>query len=316
MTKIGVLRDVSPRDAWSHEAMDFTPWLADNLSILGQELGIQLEFESKETSVGGYFADIVARCPQDDRVVLIENQLEKSNHGHLGQLMTYIAGTDAQIIVWIATDFSEPHLAALKWLNEHTVDPFAFFAVRLRVVRIGESDPAPMFEVLERPNNWERQMHAVQRESRSQSPRAAQRQAYWMKLISICPELERYGITLNGSSSQWLEPDGVSDLVISIYLAVDGVGLFLRGPRGSTPADILQRFEGVSDRFKELVGGEMKEATASSHPVCFMKTDTTDPANWEKAALWQSEKAKVWLKATSEVFAGDNAPDVPSRPNT
>lgn len=303
MSNIGLLTDISPREAWSHEAIDFTPWLAENLAVLGEGLGIQLEFESKETSVGGYFADIVARCPQDDRVVLIENQLEKSNHGHLGQVMTYLAGTDAQIIVWIATDFSEPHLAALKWLNEHTVDPFAFFAVRLRVVRIGGSDPAPMFEVLERPNNWERQMHAVQRENRTQSPRASQRQAYWSKLVSICPELENQGITLNGSSSQWLVPDDVSCFVISIYIAIDGVGLFLRGPRGSTPADVFERFEAMSDRFKQLVGGEMKDATASSHPVCFLKIDTTKSENWEKAALWQCEKAMLWLQATSEVFA-------------
>ena len=307
MNNIGLLRDISPRDAWSHEAMDFTPWLAENLAALSEELGIQLEFESKETSVGGYFADIVARCPQDGRIVLIENQLEKSNHGHLGQVMTYLAGTDAQIIVWIATNFSEPHLAALKWLNKHTVDPFAFFAVRLRVVRIGESNPAPLFEVLERPNNWERQMQAVQRESRSRSPRASQRQAYWSKLVSICPQLEKRGIALNGSSSQWLVPDDVSGLVISVYLAIDGVGLFLRGPRGSTPADILERFEAVSDRFKELVGGEMEDATASSHPVCFLKIDTTDPANWEEAALWQCEKARVWLQATSDVFADNTA---------
>lgn len=221
--------------------------------------------------------------------------------------MTYIAGTDAQIIIWIATNFSEPHLAALKWLNEHTVDPFAFFAVRLRVVCIGESDPAPMFEVLERPNNWERQMHAAQRESRSQSPRASQRKAYWSKLVSICPELEKRGITLNGSSSQWLVPDDVSDLVISIYFAIDGVGLALRGLRGRTSADILERFEVMSDRFKELVGGEMTDATASSHPGYFIKIDTTDPANWENAALWHCEKARMWLQATSEVFADNSA---------
>ena len=116
MTGIGKLRNVSPREAWTHEALDFTPWLCENLALLGEEIGIELEYESRETAVGSYFADIVARCPQDDRVVLIENQLERGNHQHLGQLMTYIAGTDAEIIVWIATDFSEPHLAAINQL--------------------------------------------------------------------------------------------------------------------------------------------------------------------------------------------------------
>lgn len=306
VNSIGVLTSVSPREAWSHEATDFTPWLAENLAVLGEELGIQLEFESKETRVGSFFADIVARCPQDDRVVLIENQLEKSDHGHLGQLMTYLAGTDAKIIVWIATDFSEPHLAALKWLNEHTADPFAFFAVRLRVVRIGDSDPAPMFEVVERPNCWERQMNAVQRASRSQSSRASQRQAYWNELVSTCPELEKRGVRVNGSASQWLQPNNVSGLVVSIYLAVDGVGLFVRGPRGSSTVDVFGRLEASSGRFREFVGDDLIDGTDTSYPSCFMKVDTTDPANWDKAMNWHCEKAMKWLQALSEIFALDD----------
>ncbi len=110
-------------------------------------------------------------------------------------------------------------------------------------------------------------------------------------------------------------PDDVSDLVISIYFAVDSVGLFLRGPRGSTHADIVERFEGVSDRFKELVGGEMTDATASAHPGYFTKIDTTDPANWEKAADWHRDKAKMWLQATSEVFADNSVGSRHPSPN-
>ena len=302
MSTIGELRTVSPRDAWTHEALDFTPWLAENLSALGKELAVDLEFESKETSVGGYYADIVARCPQDDRIVLIENQLEKSNHQHLGQVMTYIAGTDAQIVVWVATEFSEPHLAALKWLNEHTVEPFAFFAVRLRVVRIGDSDPAPMFEVLERPNNWERQMHAEQREKRTRSRRAADRSAFWAMLLGHRPEFAERGVTANGSSSQWLKPDNVSDLLVSIYIAMDGVGLFLRGHRGSTPADVLERFNPRAEKFKKLVGKEFSEPTTSAHPGLAYKTDMTNQDNWGEAAEWLCDQAQAWLNATTETF--------------
>lgn len=303
MSKIGFLKDISPREAWSHEAIEFTPWLADNLAILGEELGIQLEFESKEKLIGGYFADIVARCPQDDRIVLIENQLEKSNHGHLGQVMTYIAGTDAQIVVWIATDFSEPHLAALKWLNEHTVDPFEFFAVRLRVVRIGDSDPAPMFEVLERPNNWERQMHAEQREKRSQSRRAEDRTAFWQRVVEYSPEfLSSHGLIPNGAASQWLVPDKAPNLVVSIYIALTGVGVFLRGRRGSTPADILKIFEPEQARFKELVENEMYDPSSSKHPGLSLEIDMTDQDNWHEAIEWLCRKAQVWLAATDQVF--------------
>lgn len=306
MSNIGFLRDVSPREAWSHEAIDFTPWLAENLSVLGEELGIELEFESKERSVGGYFADIVATCPHDDRIVLIENQLEKSNHGHLGQVMTYIAGTDAQIIVWIATDFSEPHLAAIKWLNEHTVEPFAFFAVRLRVVRIGESDPAPMFEVLERPNNWERQMHAEQREKRTRSRRADDRTAYWQQFLEKNPDFAELGVSPNGSASQWLALDAVPDMHISIYFALGGVGVFLRGLRGSTPADIFERFQPHANEFKNMLGDVGDAATwggtTSSHPGVSLKLDMTDRENWEQAIAWQGETAEKWIAATQAIF--------------
>lgn len=302
MTAIGKLRNVSPREAWTHEALDFTPWLCENLGLLGEEIGIELEYESRETAVGSYFADIVARCPQDDRVVLIENQLERGNHQHLGQLMTYIAGTDAEIIVWIATDFSEPHLAAIKWLNEHTVAPFAFFAVRLRVLRIDDSNPAPMFEVLERPNTWERQMHAEQRERRSQSPRAAERLAYWELVLERMPEFEARGVIPNGSSSQWLTPDGVSNIVISIYMAVEGVGVFLRGRRGTTAAEILEAFSPHAQRFSEMVGGNVSVPTETAHPACNFKVDMTDRANWDAAVSWQLETAQKWLRAASEIF--------------
>ena len=97
----------------------------------------------------------------DDSVILIENQLEQTDHTHLGQIMTYLAGLDAKTVVWIAPSFREPHLSAIRWLNEHTADGFSFFALKARVVRIGDSPFAPMFEVVEQPNLWDRQIEAA-----------------------------------------------------------------------------------------------------------------------------------------------------------
>lgn len=145
----GTLEDIEARRAWAHEAHVFTPWLADNLDRLSQAVGIPLELTGREVSVGRYSADILATNPVDGSVVLIENQLEPSDHTHLGQIMTYLAGLEAQVMIWIAPTFREEHLSALRWLNQHTAENFAFFAVRLRVVRIANSPLAPLFDVLE-----------------------------------------------------------------------------------------------------------------------------------------------------------------------
>ena len=160
--KLGRLERVDVRKAWSHEAQDFTPWLADNLGRLSSQLGIDLELEGTEVEVGSYRADIVARVPQTDDRVLIENQLELANLQHLGQVLAYLAGLEAKIVVWIAKGFKDEHLSAIRWLNEHTVAPFAFFAVQVGVVQIADSQLAPVFEVLERPNDWNRQVQSSQ----------------------------------------------------------------------------------------------------------------------------------------------------------
>ena len=127
--KLGTLERVDVRKAWPHEAMDFTPWLAENLNRLAAELGLELELEDTEKHVGPYRADIVARVPLTDDRVLIENQLEWANLQHLGQVLAYLAGLEAKIVVWIATGFLDEHRTAIRWLNEHTVGGFAFFAV-------------------------------------------------------------------------------------------------------------------------------------------------------------------------------------------
>jgi adenine-specific DNA-methyltransferase len=165
MTRFATLDDVPLQEAWGHEAHDFTPWLAENLGRLSEAIGIPLELTDTEVAVESFSADILARNPQDDSVVLIENQFKPSDHGHLGQIMTYLAGLSAHTIIWIAPYFREPHLSAIRWLNEHTEEPFAFFAVKLRVVRIENSPLVPLFEVIERPNHWDRQVQETARQA-------------------------------------------------------------------------------------------------------------------------------------------------------
>ncbi len=149
---IGTLTNVNVREVWPNEASDFTPWLAANLEQLAEAIGMPLTAEATEVEVDGFYADIVAVNPDTGKRVLIENQLETTDHKHLGQILTYLSGLDAETVIWIAPEFHSAHLSAIRCLNERTVEPTAFVAVRIRAIRIGEATPiAPLFEVMENP---------------------------------------------------------------------------------------------------------------------------------------------------------------------
>lgn len=149
------LEEVELREIWPDEAQDFTPWLAkkENLALLGETLGLELEPEDKEISVGDFQADILCKN-EDDTWVVIENQLEETNHNHLGQILTYAAGLDAHTVIWIAKKFRDEHRAALDRQNEITDDQFSYFGVEIKVWKIEKSKPAPRFEIVSKPNDW------------------------------------------------------------------------------------------------------------------------------------------------------------------
>lgn len=154
--KLGKIETVELREIWKSEAKDFTPWLAEeeHIKLLGDTLGMDLEVQSQEEAVGPFRADILCLNTVDDSYVLIENQLEKTDHTHLGQLLTYAAGLDAVSIVWISPNFTEEHRATLDWLNRKTDDTINFFGVEVEIFKIGESLPAPLFTLVSKPNEW------------------------------------------------------------------------------------------------------------------------------------------------------------------
>ena len=156
--EIGRIEEVNIREVWRHEANEFTPWLADNLELLGEELGLDLVLDRTEAAVGRYALDILAKDANRDAVVAIENQIEGTDHSHLGQLLTYAAGTKARIVIWIATEFRDEHRAALDWLNEGTGESLDFFGVEVRAVRIRNSVPAPLFRLAAAPNMWSKEV--------------------------------------------------------------------------------------------------------------------------------------------------------------
>jgi len=151
---LGKLEHVDARTIWLSEARDFTPWLAQNLGLLGEALGLDLELVQMEAPVGNYACDIEAKENGSGRRVIIENQLESTDHTHLGQLLTYAAGLDAAVIVWISTGVREEHREAIDFLNRHTREAVDFFAIALELVRIDSSSPAVVFRLAASPNAW------------------------------------------------------------------------------------------------------------------------------------------------------------------
>ena len=159
--ELGSIENVNPRKVWPNEASDFTPWLAEHIDSLGEALGLDIEVTQTEAAVGAFSLDILGKVSGTDDIVIIENQLAQTDHGHLGQLMAYAAGLDAKIVVWVSPDIREEHRDAIRWLNEHTTTSVGFFAVRLEVWQIGDSLRAPRFDVIAEPSNFQRDIVQV-----------------------------------------------------------------------------------------------------------------------------------------------------------
>lgn len=189
---LGKLVKVDLRQVWQNEASDFTPWLAkpENLEALSETLRMQLQPIGTEHKVGEYRADLLCKDEGSltNKYVLIENQLEKTNHSHLGQILTYAAGLDAEVIIWIASKFSEEHRAALDFLNSITAENFRFFGLEVELWRIGNSDPAPKFNIVSQPNGWSKTIKEIASRNDEVSETKQQQHEYWVDFKEFVEE--------------------------------------------------------------------------------------------------------------------------------
>lgn len=157
------LTEIDLREVWGHEATEFTSWLAqqENLDLLSEEIGVDIKLVQTEANVGRFSVDILAEEESSGRKIIIENQLEDTNHDHLGKIITYASGYDAKIIIWIVRDVREEHQKAVEWLNEHTDEQISFFLIKIELWQIEGSNPAPKFEIIVSPNEWAKAIKTV-----------------------------------------------------------------------------------------------------------------------------------------------------------
>ena len=302
----GNLVSVELRDAWPHEANDFTPWLCNNLEHLSRVIEIPLELVGAEVGVEEFSADIRARNPIDDTGVLIENQLEHSDHAHLGQILTYLAGLKSRTVVWIAREFSPAHLSALRWLNDHTSDQFAFFAVQVKVVRIGDSDMAPVFEVRERPSEWDRYVQSVSAETSELSEIQKFRRDFWAFYRERYPDdLDIRPGFRNSNAYDLIEGLGVW---LSLYLApsTNSVGLYISGFDrrlvGESPDDLREILLPYEEQVRAELGIELEIDGSTRHFAgkSMRDIEPMDRDNWARISDWFHENLAAYRRALSQ----------------
>lgn len=302
MSVLGRLVTVPVREVWMHEAHDFTPWLAqsENIALLAETLRLgEIEVEATERDVGRFSADIVAR-DETGGMVLIENQLEDTDHRHLGQVLTYLAGLEGEAtVIWIATRFLEEHRAAIDWLNANTNERFDFFGVEIEILRIGTSAPAPRFSIVAKPNNWSRSVSAVSRQANSGelAERHKNRIAYWASFAEFL-KLKGSPFTLRRTvKDHWCSFGiGRSGVVISCTINTNkvrmGVELYIeRDDRKTGIAQLLADRVAIEAEFGEpLDWQELAGKRASRIAVYRSGVDPTNAANYPMMHEWMLDR--------------------------
>ncbi len=298
MDELGTLKDVPLRDVWGHEAQHFTPWLSEHLDLLGDAIGMGLEFVQKEVQVGSFSADILAhKADDEDHRVLIENQLGGSDHEHLGKVMTYLGGLDARTVVWVAASFTNEHLSAIKWLNEHTHEGCSFFAVRVRAARIDQSRPASLFEVVERPNAWERQQRHEVRTGLTELGKWRKR--FW-EHVTASDAKSWNGISPGaGHSIRWLGEgyEIMKQLDLVLYLAAGEVGIHIRGKPKAPEDQAASALKSLDEHLFKHLGVKMDNKGDYYFLQSKEGVNTDDESQWPALAGWLTEKLNLYRAA-------------------
>ena len=308
-SKLGKMQRVNVREAWLNEASHFTPWLAseEGLELLQETLDMELEVEATEQFVGPFKADILAKRTDttDDHWVLIENQLERTDHRHLGQLLTYAAGLGAATIVWVAETFCEEHRAALDWLNDITSDKFEFFGLEIELWQIAGSPPAPMFNIVAQPNEWSREVKSSAEGTVSDLKQ--QQLAYWQALRARLLEAKSKIRPQKAHPQSWTTfAIGRSDTWLGACVNSQKKRVWaefsFRGPPGKVWFDeLFAQREEVEHEFGGPLLWERLDGRKQSRVVIHMSdADPTQDADWPRQHDWLIQQLEKLLAVFQE----------------
>jgi hypothetical protein len=297
-TRLARLSKVNPRDIWKHEAIDFTRWLSkeENISVLCEELELNLENIKPESAAGRYNVDIVADEIDSKRKVIIENQLEQTDHKHLGQLLTYASAYDASIVIWLVADYTEEHRQAIDWFNRNISENISFFLVQIEVYRIGQSEPAPKFNIICEPNNWGK---AVRSSASGDSVSDTK-----LMQLEFWEGLKAYASSKQGNVSFSHTPKprhwysiamGTSKCKIALTINTQkgyiGCEVYIRNDKA-----LYEKFHRNKEQIEKEIGAELEwmelpDATAS-RILLTLKSNPRDKGKWPEYFSWSVSTAE------------------------
>ena len=296
-------KQISPRKMWANEQYDFTPWLVDNIDELSEKLGMNLEVVGREVSVGPYSADILAKDNDTNNYVVIENQLEKTNHDHLGKSITYASALNAKTIVWIATDFTEEHKKAFDWLNDNTNEDLTFWAIQLELWQVGEDTASLRFNIVCRPNS---DVKAIKNKSNTESETTKMQLEFWTKFRDKLLATKKFSSLHTPRPQYWFDVAlGRSGINLSntcnVQKSIVGVRVYISSKVVNT---FLPALEARKAEINKALGCEPEwnpNPNALDKTITLQyQTDLSDPQKVEESLNWMVEKTIVFHNVFSK----------------
>lgn len=292
------------RVVWPYEEYDFSKWLAkeENLDALGDAIGMDLELEERESPVGNFSVDIYAHESGTSRGVIIENQLEETDHDHLGKIITYAAGKEAEVIIWIVKRARDEHKQAVEWLNQHTDENIGVFLIEIELWRIGNSPLAPRFNVVERPNEWAKTMKIVE----NLTPLRKFKLDFWQKFCDYAfsghNEFSRVFSQRKCLAANWYNlSTGVSSVTMEFTVPTTKhrvtAGLYISG------RETYNRLKEKAPELEAKLGGQLEWTEGTKDGRIFLKKSIGEDfknKNYQPYYDWFMEKALIFRQFVQE----------------
>jgi hypothetical protein len=296
---LAALKKIELREGWKHEALDFTRWLAqeDSLRLLGDEVGFDIKLTQIEAEVGAFNVDILAEEENTGKKIIIENQLEITNHDHLGKIITYASGYDAERIIWVVKDVREEHRRAVDWLNEHTDEDIEFYLVKIELFQIENSPYAPKFEIISKPNDWAKAV--------KESAVSGELTQTKLKQLEFWDGLKEYAKKINSElrfqksgPQHWINQSiGSSEAHIALTINsrehLFGVELYIPNNK-----ELYNRLYAQKDAIENEIGGKLEWMELPEKKASRIKLSYG--GNFENQSEWESHFG--WLIQTAEEF--------------
>lgn len=307
MSKLGKLEKVNLRDIWKNEEYDFSSWLSrqENLKELSSVIGVDIVLEERESSVGKYSVDIYGYEEGSDRKIVIENQLEDTDHDHLGKIITYASGKDAKTVVWIVKRARDEHRLAIEWLNSHTDEDIGFFLLEIELWKIGDSQPAPKFNIVSQPNEWGKNIKSNVNYTKAQNIQFD----FWTGFVESSRNYEKFSKEFNIRKAQpqhWHDLSvGSSEYHLCLTCATQrneiGVEIYIDNNKNIYDLFYENKSKIESSTNCKFIWQRLENKKASRIKI-IKKVDLTEVEKWEEYYLWLFDISIIMKKEFNLVY--------------